>query len=648
MKIKIGMVQIGTSFGNQDFLPYSIGLFQAYIQKYLENIDDFEFLLPVHRKYPVKDIVERYKDAGIVFFSVYTWNFNLSCEIAKQLKIVNPNIVTVFGGPHIPMRDAKGILLRHPYIDLACLGNGEETTKRILEKFHSRDWGNIPGVNYRNKDEFVLSPESPRILDINSIPSPYLSGAFDKLIDTYKETKWVISWETNRGCPFSCTYCDWGSATNNKVCTFDLERLFAEIDWFSEHKIEFVTCCDSNFGMLERDYEIIKRFAENKVRYGYPENISVQSTKNLKEHSFNTYKLLSDMRLKSGISISLQSLNPDTLKAIQRTNLKPEFFHEAQKKLSSANVPTFTDLIMSLPCETYESFIKGISTVIENGQHTKIIFNDLSILPNTEMGDPEYQKKYKFDIVESKVVGRHESLSSDNEIYETQRIVVANDALSREDWIRIKVYSWFVSLLYFAKILQIPIIILMKEYGIKFHEIMERFINSDTPILGRMRKLFENKALDMQNGGSDFIPSKEWLNLWWPADEFAFIQICAEHDLGEFYLEAETLIYDLLFEHGYREMSAFSYVIRSAMILNQALVKLPFKEHDFSVTIDYNIWEVYTAFLKGIDIPLEKIPSKKYLVKSSNTCWDSWEKWAEKVVWQEYKKGSYIYRCEKV
>jgi hypothetical protein len=396
----------------------------------------------------------------------------------------------------------------------------------------------------------------------------------------------------------------------------------------------------------DRVIDLLKGLLVNKERYGYPESISVQSTKNLKEHSFNTYKLLSDMRLNSGISISMQSLNPDTSEAIKRTNLKPEIFYNTKKKLGSANVPTFTDLILGLPCETYDSFIKGISTVIENGQHSKIIFNDLVVLPNAEMGDPEYQKKYGFDIVENKVVGRHETITGDKEIYESQRMVVATNTLSREEWVKVKIYNWFVSLFYFAGILRIPFVILTKEYGIKFHDIMEYLINSDAPIINKMKKIFEDKAIDMQNGGFEFIASKEWLNLWWPADEFAFIQICAEHTLEEFYLEAEELIYDLLFERGFKEMSVFRYVIRSAMILNQALVKLPFKERDFAITIDYNIWEVYTAFLRGENVSLERIPNKKYLVKCSGEHWDSWDKWAEKVVWQEYKRGSYIYRCE--
>ena len=84
------------------------------------------------------------------------------------------------------------------------------------------------------------------------------------MIKDNKDEKWLASWETNRGCPFSCTYCDWGSATNSKVARMHLDRVYAELEWFAKHKIEFIFCCDANFGMLPRDYEIVLKAVELK------------------------------------------------------------------------------------------------------------------------------------------------------------------------------------------------------------------------------------------------------------------------------------------------------------------------------------------------------------------------------------------------
>ena len=61
----------------------------------------------------------------------------------------------------------------------------------------------------QNKN-YCNNPNLPRLKDFDKVPSPYLVGIFDDLIKENPKERWLASWETNRGCPFSCTYCDWG------------------------------------------------------------------------------------------------------------------------------------------------------------------------------------------------------------------------------------------------------------------------------------------------------------------------------------------------------------------------------------------------------------------------------------------------------
>ena len=46
--------------------------------------------------------------------------------------------------------------------------------------------------------------------------------AFDKFVKDNPNTYFAAIYETDRGCPFKCTFCDWGSATASKVNKFDL------------------------------------------------------------------------------------------------------------------------------------------------------------------------------------------------------------------------------------------------------------------------------------------------------------------------------------------------------------------------------------------------------------------------------------------
>ena len=84
-----------------------------------------------------------------------------------------------------------------------------------------------------------------------------------------------------------------------------------------------------------------------------------------------------------------------TLEAIKRDNISLGTYMELQRRFTRDKVETYSDLILGLPGETYESFVKGVDQLIENGQHNRIQFNNLSILPNAEMGDPAYQAQVR-------------------------------------------------------------------------------------------------------------------------------------------------------------------------------------------------------------------------------------------------------------
>lgn len=643
VKTKVGLVQINNSFSKQNYLPYSVGLLQAYIEQQPEFRDRYEFLTPIYCRLPVRDAVQHLRGADVVGFSTYVWNFRISLEIAKALKQEKPETLIVFGGPHVPDR-AEDFLRQNPFIDLCCHGEGEQIFWEILENMNSRNWTSIPSVSYLKKDgSFVTQSKAERLKELSIIPSPYLNGVFDSLMEENPEEQWLILWETNRGCPFSCTFCDWGSAVQAKVFTFDLERLYREVDWFADRKIQFIFCCDANFGILPRDLEIAQYVANTKKARGFPHALSVQNTKNATERAYQVQKMLSDSGLNKGVTISFQSLDPNTLESIKRKNISSASFQELQRRFTRDRVETYSDLILGLPGETYDSFAKGASQAIENGQHNRIQFNNLSILPNAEMGNPEYQKKYGMVSIETKVINIHGSLiESEDEIYETQQLVIATHSMPQEDWARTRAFSWMTGLLHFNKVLQIPLIVLHEVCSLSYRELIEVFTegNLDSfPVLSEIRNFFLEKARDIQNGGAEFVRSEEWLNIWWPAEEYVLIKLSTEDKLNAFYQEALAILERFLTE---KFLSVPLTILRESITLNQALLKQPFHKEDLNLELSYNLWEFYQAARQGIKMPLEEKPSHYHIDRTRET-WVSWQDWCREVVWYGNKKGAYLY-----
>ncbi|OHC75373.1 MAG: hypothetical protein A3G18_05470 [Rhodospirillales bacterium RIFCSPLOWO2_12_FULL_58_28] len=639
--VRVGLVQINNSFSGQSYLPYTIGLLQAYVEAYAVDPARYNFILPVYKRRHIDRNLESLKGVDVAGFSVYVWNIHISLATARRLKEQNPDCLIIFGGPHVPDR-AEDFLRENPFIDVAAHGAGEQIFLQLLESYPGRDPG-IKGVSYLDGEgRFIFTKPEARLKDLSSIPSPYLSGAFDALMEAMGDNEiWIAMWETNRGCPFSCTFCDWGSSVSGKVAVFDMERIKAEADWFSNKKIEFIFCCDANFGILKRDIDIVRYVADNKKRLGYPHALSVQNTKNATERAYLTQKVLNDAGLNKGVTVSFQSLDKKTLKAIKRDNIDLDSFEELQHRFMDDGVVTYTDLILGLPGETYKSYIKGIGHCIENGQHNRIQFNNLSILPNAEMGSPEYQKKYGMVVVESRSINVHGHRDDHEDgIYETQKLSVATASMPPAAWRRARAYSWMAAFLHFDKLLQVPLLVGHYCAGTPFTAMIAAFVHADRsryPLIGEIAGFFKDEARKIQKGGLEYVFSGEWLGIYWPADEYAFIRISIEGKLGRFYEESEDILAGIIGDRAPRSL------LREAVSYNSMLLKQPNLTEDITVELNYALPAFHAALGKAGHV--DKSPGV-YRIPRSKETWGSWEEWMRHVVWYGNKKGAYLYPCK--
>ena len=147
---------------------------------------------------------------------------------------------------------------------------------------------------------------------------------------------------------------------------------------------------------------------------------------------------------------------------------------ELQRRFTRDGVETYSDLILGLPGETYDSFRRRRrQLLIETGQHNRIQFNNLSILPNAEMGDPAYQKK--FGMVTVRIEDHQHPRSARRTRGRRSRIAgprYRDAAMPAGDWLRTRATCWMV-LLHFDKLFQILFIVANKEFGAPYREILE-------------------------------------------------------------------------------------------------------------------------------------------------------------------------------
>ncbi len=640
--VMVGLAQINNSFSGQSYLPYSVAMLQAYALVNAADKERHAFLQYIYKRTHISDMVDKLLEAHVVGLSVYAWNIRISLEVARRLKERRPGILVVFGGPHVP-NQPEAFLREHDFIDIAVHNEGEKVFLEILEAFPGNDWSVLNSVSYIDGDGvFHRNTQGERFRDLEDLPSPFLDGVFDSLMADHPDERWIGLWETNRGCPFKCTFCDWGSAIATRVNKFGIERLKKEADWFAANKIEYIFCCDANFGIQKRDVEIASYVAEVNARTGYPLSLSVQNTKNATERAYQTQKILADAGLGRGVMLSLQSVDPGTLESIKRGNISTESYMDLQYRFARDGIETYNDLILGLPGETYHSFCEGVNMLIKSGQHSRIQFNMLAVLPNAEMGDPDYQAKYGMEIVESEITYFHGmKMDLNDDVPETQELVIATHAMPREDWRRTCAFSWMTTLLHFYKLMQIPFIVAHATTGISYREMVEAFLNADAatcPMISKITEFFMSEARSIQNGGPEYVYSPDWLGIYWEADEYVFIELAAESKLETFYNEAGALLKDVIDDRGGAKMGD---IIDDAITLSHALLKQPDVSDDITVHTNYDVMSFYKSFLCGDEAPLRREATVTEINRSSET-WDLQE-WCRQVVWYGLKKSAYFY-----
>jgi radical SAM superfamily enzyme YgiQ (UPF0313 family) len=646
-KIKIGATQINNGFSGQYYLPYSVGLLYAFVLKNSIRPEKYEFNSIIYKRKLLSECFEHLKDRDVVLFSVYVWNEQISLSIAKKLKEHDSKKFIIFGGPSVPdnkYNKAENYIRQNSFIDVLVHQEGERTILQLLDEFPKNDLKNTPNISFLDRGNYYNVSNLPRLRDFETVPSPYLTGIFKDLIKENPNEKWLASWETNRGCPFSCTYCDWGSATNSKVSSMHLDRVFDELDWFSKNRIEFIFCCDANFGMLARDYDIAMKAVENKKKFGYPHVLSVQNTKNARERAYKVQKLLADSGLSKGVTLAMQSVDTHTLKSIKRDNISIEDYQELQKRFTKDGIPTYTEFILGLPGDTYNSFADGVSQVIQSGQHNKIQYNNLSILPNAEMSYPHNIENDKIVTVEGPIVNIHGSLDETPEdgITEKQQLVISTISLPFDDWKKTRVFASVSELLYFNKLTQIPLLVLNKLENISFRELFEQFINSPKKfnILYNIVKNFYNHADRISKGQGEFLYKEGLLDIYWPPGEYEYIKLVKNNDLENFYIE---------FSEYYKkfcktEKSVAIFI--DALELNKKMMRLPDQNSDETFVDKYNIFQSYQSIIKMEEHNFKTSERISLRITKNDMKFETFESWLREVIWYGHRSGKYLCRVE--
>lgn len=613
-------VQANVLYGNSIYLPYAAGAIASYAFQNKAIKDNYDLKKIIYLRENIDNAIDSMKSPDVVGFSNYIWNHEYNKEFAKKLKCRYPDCIIIFGGHNVPSKSSE-LLETEKYIDYLIHDEGEVPfEKLLLYILFGGEISEISNLSYRDSDGTIKRNES-KIYDVCDFPSPYQTGVFDEII---KETPYILNGmlETNRGCPFGCAFCDWG-IYKSKVRSFPEERIKKDIEWFVDNKIEFLTCADANFGILERDLKICDWLIESKEKYGYPSKIQFCFTKGRDDLVFELNKKLNEFGMSKGATLSLQTLAPEALKNIGRRNPTFEKFCEIIKKYNELDIPTYTEIILGLPGETYESFCEGLNKLLKAGQHNSIIVFNCEVLLNSRLGQKEIQDELQIGTVSSPYK-QHHCIPLDDEVTEYSHILASSYSMTKDDWVNCNLFVAALGGFHNLGLLQCFAVYCYFEYGLDYSEFYNNFLDwifnhKDTEIYGVFSDIKEKLQNIAYNSGDWKYVIDECGEITWPYEEGAFLKTIIHKD--NFYYEIKPFL--LL-------LNIPDEIFDDLFIFQKYSIKYPLMT-DFSFEISYDFQKYFVNALVNNPVKLEKKNVKISLNNAEIP--DNWEDYARELVW---------------
>ncbi|MFA5124376.1 MAG: radical SAM protein [Patescibacteria group bacterium] len=242
--MKYKLLLINPPFTNYDGIegqggktaPLNLAYLAAYLRQYEQEVEitilDGEAL-----EMSYDQIDEKIKEIMPQFIALTfpTPVYKQLKEITRRIKVINPAIKIIVGGPH-PTIAAEETMRGMPAIDFCVLGEGEVTFLELIRALISEqvDFGVIKGIAYRDNAEILITEPRPLIDNLDTIPFP----ARDLLpVEKYylpptrtTDSGQAINIISGRGCPYRCGFCMAESVWKRRYRTRSVSNVLAEIE----------------------------------------------------------------------------------------------------------------------------------------------------------------------------------------------------------------------------------------------------------------------------------------------------------------------------------------------------------------------------------------------------------------------------------
>tara|TARA_B100001540_G_scaffold316365_1_gene346001 strand:- start:120 stop:2171 length:2052 start_codon:yes stop_codon:yes gene_type:complete len=502
LRIFIGDLTYDTITLSTDVFPLNIGYVASYAKAKFNSKIDIKLFKYIEK---IENELESHPP-DILALSNYAWCNRISREISKIFKKLNPNGIVVWGGPNFPLdiKSQEKFFERNSIIDIYVPVEGEIGFSNIIEKAIESNPKSelrqkilekpIDGcISRLNNGKLHFSFSSIRTKQLDDIPSPYTNG----LLDEFFDGKLSPMIQTNRGCPFSCTFCVDGSSLVNKVNSFSNDRVREELQYIAKHvtpNMHSMHISDLNFGMYPKDLEVCDHINEVQKEFNFPKYVKVTSGKNRKDKIIEAIKKLGGS---TSMAMSVQSMDPNVLSNIRRDNISSNALIELGPALKKEGLGTASDIILALPGETYSSHLETIRQLV----YADIDWLNswtLMLLDGSQLNTPEERKKWnlksKFRIIPRDFV----KLKNGKVVVEIEEVAIGSDTLSFDEYVELRLFALIIKVTKSGTIFA-PLFKFLKEENLDTFQLMYDMLKQPNIASKKLQNLFDEFKHDTIN-----------------------------------------------------------------------------------------------------------------------------------------------------
>jgi len=317
----------------------------------------------------------------IIGFTVLNSNYMQCVLLCRELKQINPKIITIFGGP-TPTVQSDDIIECESSVDICVRGEGEEVALKLLNSLKANKFNlektnleKILGITFRRKNTVITNPDSDILSSNKSVkyyidkyPSPYLSNVI------YASQAFPLGIITARGCNQNCVYCNCAIMNKRNIYFHSIKRVIGELSYINENRSSKfpIPINDDGFTIIpSRAKEICEKIIE------YPLDIPLACITRADKIDKELLDLMKQAGFQS-IGFSLESAVPKVLRSIGKVNPpdKKDNMNYEKEKFYIRNLqdmtayakkigmhPVFVSIMVGLPGETYQGALETLKLV---------------------------------------------------------------------------------------------------------------------------------------------------------------------------------------------------------------------------------------------------------------------------------------------